>query len=274
MDIIKASGGKEPFDREKLCRSLRRAGARKDVVDKVCGLVEREIRPGVSTEQVSIKASRYLKEENLLLAAKYNLRRAIMDLGPAGFLFEEYVAAILREYEYEAQVGQILRGKCVRHEIDIVAAKDGKHYFIEVKYHNSRGLKSDVQVAMYMYARYLDLKPAREKREQSRHTHEAWLITNTKFTSRAIRYASCMGIHMTGWRYPKQGGIEDLIVKKALYPVTVLPSANRYVREQFAAGRLLFVKDLLAHSPQDLVKKFQLHAKTAKKLVQEAYDLV
>ena len=228
----------------------------------------------MSTLELSKKTTQYLERESLLIAAKYNLKNAIMQLGPAGFLFEEYIAAILREYGYRAKVGQMLKGKCVSHEIDVLAQKDNKHYFIEVKYHNSRGIKSDVQVAMYMYARFLDIKQAHEEFESPEKIHQAWLITNTKFTSKAIRYANCMGVRMTGWRHPKGESLEDLIVKKALYPVTVLPSVNKFVREQFALERLMFVRDLLGYSPEELARKFGLYSKTARNVMKEVYALV
>jgi len=271
MDIIKASGEKEPFSHTKFCRSVQMAGAPSHVVSKVCGVVEREIKSGISTEELSRKTATYLRQEDVLVAAKYKLRAAIMELGPAGFFFEEYVAAILREYGYEAKVGQMVRGKCVAHEIDIQAVKGNEHFLVEVKYHNRRGLKSDVQVAMYMYARFLDIAEAKHKQ---RNKHSAWLITNTKFTKKAIQYAECMGIQMTGWRYPKKQGLEQLIENKALYPITVLPSANTFIREQFAQANLMFVRDLLAYSPESLVKKFGLYKKAAKQLIKEAYDLV
>lgn len=272
MDIVKASGEKEAFSRDKLCRSLKRAGAPANVVEKVCGLVEKEIQPNTSTEQIAKKAEAYLQKENFLVAAKYRLKRAIMELGPAGFYFEEYVAAILREYGYKTVVGRIMKGKCLSHEIDILAEKENSHYIIELKYHNRRGLKTDVQVAMYTYARFLDIDAVHRKYEQKK--HQAWVMTNTKFTTSAIRYANCMGMKMTGWRHPAAANLERLIVKKALYPVTVLPSAGRSIKERFAKEQVMFVRDLLKYSARDLGKRFNLRSRTANKLLQEAYDLV
>lgn len=274
MDIIKASGEREPFDRDKFCRSLRHAGAPSNVVAKVCGLVEQEITPDTTTIQIQKKAAKFLGKEHLLSAARYRLRSAIMELGPAGFFFERYMAAILREYGYHTKVGQILKGKCLPHEIDILAEKDNKHYIIEAKYHNQRGIKSDAEVAMYTYARFLDIKDAHEEFESPDKQHQAWLITNTKFTTHAKRYAECKGVKMTGWRYPKGETLEELITQKSLYPVTVLPSANQFVREQFAKENVMFVRDVLSYSTSDLQKTFGLNSAPAKRLLQEAYNLV
>ena len=276
MDIVKASGQTEAFSRNKLCGSLKKAGAPADVVNKVCGLVEQEIKSNATTEQIAKRTAQYLQKESLLLAAKYRLKHAIMELGPAGFFFEEYVAAILREYGYTARVGTIMKGHCVSHEIDILAEKNSPagevHHIMELKYHNRRGLKTDVKVAMYSYARFLDIAAAHKKFESKK--HKAWVVTNTKFTTNAIKYANCMGIELLGWRYPRQGSLEQLIEQKSLYPVTVLPSANRHVREQFASQKLMFVRDLLHHSAQDLQQKFALNPAISKRLLSEAYSLV
>lgn len=272
IDIIKASGEVEQFSRDKLCQSVKQAGAPEDVVSKVCGLVEQELQPTVTTEQLAQKTAKYLEKESLLLAAKYKLKGAIMELGPAGFYFEEYVAAILREYGYKTKVGTIMKGHCVSHEIDILADKEGIHHTMELKYHNSRGNKTDVKVAMYSYARFLDIASAHKKIETQK--HKAWVVTNTKFTKNAIKYAGCMGMELLGWRWPRKGSLEQLIEQKSLYPITVLPSANRHIRQQFAQHHLMFVRDLLHHSAQDLQQKFGINPSAANRLLKEAYLLV
>src|SRR3989338_7319221 len=95
IDIRKASGEIVIFDRDKFCQSVQKAGALEHIVQKVCSLVEREITPGTSTSKISQKATRYLlREHELLAAARYNLRNAIMQLGPAGVFFLGYVVAL------------------------------------------------------------------------------------------------------------------------------------------------------------------------------------
>ena len=274
MQLTKVSGKKETYSRAKLCRSMLRADVSKHVVDKVCLAVEKEIRPGMKTQQVYEKTMRRLAKENPAYAAKYSLRRAMMDLGPEGFLFEQYVAAILREYGWSVRTNQIMKGKCVSHEIDIVAIKGQTHFLIEVKYHNTQGIKSDVQVAMYMHARLFDIGEVQRKREKSMAKHAAWIVTNTKFTKKAIQYGACQSVKMTGWRYPKDGSLERLIAEKGLYPITVLPSVNTFARDQFAAKKILFARDVAVLSPEDLTKRFGIYLNTAKKINKEAVELV
>ncbi len=264
MDIIKASGEKEKFSKEKLYSSLKRAGAKPSLAQKVSQEVIKSVRPGMSSGKVLEQVTRCLRKENPILAARYNLKRAIMKLGPTGFPFERYVAEILKEYDYATRVGRVVKGHCVNHEIDVVAKKGKEHFMIECKYHNSRGARSDVKVALYIYARFLDVKKI---------FHQAWLVTNTKCTSEAIRYSRCVGLKIISWRYPKNESLEYLIEKKGLYPITVLPSLTRYTRERLAQKRIILAKDLLKYSVNDLVRLFGIKPNIAKKLQEETKQL-
>jgi Holliday junction resolvase-like predicted endonuclease len=273
MKVIKATGETEEYSSRKLETSLRRAGAEKNLVGRVVQEVQRELKPGVSTARIhAVAASRLLKESSVL-AAKYSLKRAIMEFGPQGFFFEQFMEAVLGEYGYKTKRGQKMKGECVSHEIDIVADKDNTHYICELKYRNASGAKTDVEVAMYLQARLEDIAKFQVEVESKGIQHVAWLITNTKFTSSAIRYGSCRGLRMTGWRYPKAESLERLIEDKRLYPVTVLPSINHYAKEALAGGGVLFARDILFLDPETLERRFGIHAKNAKRIMEDAYDL-
>lgn len=273
LEILKNSGKSQFFDRNKFCNSLKKAGADDDLVDQVCSSVEREVHTGMSTDMIFQKATAYLSRRNIAVAARYNLKQAIMDLGPAGFIFEQYLERILLEYGYKTRRNHIMKGHCVSHEVDILAEKDRAHYFVELKYRNRRDLKVDLSDAMYLYARYLDLERERNKKEGGEFSHKSWLITNTKFTTKVISYSKCMGIKLLGWNYPKGGGLERVIEKKGLYPVTVLPSLNRYARERFAEAGIMFARDLLGTSKEDLRKKFAIYPDLAEELIKEVETL-
>jgi len=272
MKITKASGEQETYSRQKLCNSLKAAGAPKTLVDRVCRMVEKEINPGMTTEEISRKTTEYLRKENPVLAAKYSLRQGIMELGPAGFLFEQYIAAVLGEYGYTTKTNQMMKGESgVFHEIDILASTKDIHYIVEAKYHNRRGVKTDVKVTMYTFARFLDIENYQKKKEKEK--HKAWLFTNTKFTRSTIRYAVYKGIKLTGWKYPKKESLEKLIEAKALYPVTVLPSVNRYLKRQFAKHNLYFAKDLVHLTPKQFQKIFGIYEKISQNIQKEAMAL-
>lgn len=273
MDIIKASGQKEVFREEKIYRSLRRAGAEPAVAQRVLMEVSQKTYHGIPSEKIHQHASACLKRENPVLAARYNLKRAIMELGPSGFPFEKYVAEILKAYGYRTQVGQFVRGGCVSHEVDVVAEKENRHFMVECKYHNSGGIRSDVKVALYVNARFLDIKKVWEKfPDHKNFFHQAWLVTNTKCTSQAVRYANCAGLKIVSWHYPKNESLEYLIEQKGLYPITVLPYLSWRIKESLVAGNIVLVGDFarrpigeitrLTGFREPLVQKLQDQAKS------------
>ena len=276
MEIIKSAGNREKFNKDKLCNSLKKAGAPPDLAKKVCDLTEKNISAGESTAKIFRTALDYLIKEDLNLAASYSLRRAIGELGPAGFLFEQYVEIILQAYGYETKRNIMIRGACVEHEIDISAKKGGTHYLVEAKYRNEPGIKTHIDVVMYGDARLADIARFEESAEKEKDIklHTLWLFTNTKFTEKAIVYAKCRGIKLTGWNYLADKSLENLILDKKIYPITVLPSINRFSREQFAKKGLLLAQDLLLYSTQDLVGNFGIPIKDAEKISAEAEKLI
>lgn len=155
MEIIKSSGEKQKFSREKLYGSLKRAGAEPELAQEISQKIAKTIQSGISSEKILEEVSYCLQKENPMLAARYNLKRAIMELGPTGFPFESYIAEILKEYGYDTKVGRRVQGYCVNHEVDVIAQKGKKHFMIECKYHNRGGSRSDVKVALYTFARFI-----------------------------------------------------------------------------------------------------------------------
>jgi Holliday junction resolvase-like predicted endonuclease len=197
-----------------------------------------------------------------------------MELGPAGFLFEQYFAAILRAYGYETALNRIVQGECVSHETDIVAEKGKRCYFVEAKYHNHHGVKTNTRTVMYAYARLLDMAPVEARSHERGTEFHMWVATNTKFTNRARRYGRCRGLRLTGWGYPRHESLQDLIEEKILHPVTVLPSINKHSREQLAQQRILFAKDLASYAPEEIERIASVSPKNARQLHHEVEALL
>ena len=274
MDIVKASGEKEKFSEKKLYQSLKRAKVQHSLADRVSKEIAKKISPGISSEEILNQVTSHLKKESPILAIRYSLKKAIMELGPTGFPFEGYVAEILKQYDYNTKVRKIVKGYCIDHEIDVVAEKEKKNFMIECKYHNSRGSHSDVKAALYVYARFLDVKSAWEQVPNHRYFfHQVWLVTNTRCTSEAICYAKCVGLKIISWRYPKNESLEYLIEKKGLYPITVLLSLTKEAKEKLAEKQIVLAKDLLKYSIGNLVKITGLKSNIIKKLQEEAKKL-
>src|SRR3989344_2855119 len=221
--VIKNPGEREPFSIKKLRRSLLRSGADEETIKMVVDHITPELKNGMKTSAIYKHAFSILKKKTFPVAVRYSLRKAVMELGPSGFPFEKFVAEVLKRKGFTAQTGVILPGFCVSHEVDILMEKDTRHIFAECKFHNQQGIKSDVKIALYVYARFLDLQKGHDLKDGgSPKIHEGWLITNTKLTSDAIAYAQCTGLTVIGWDYPEQGNLQDLIIETGVHPLTFL----------------------------------------------------
>ncbi len=234
MYIIKASGKKEEFSRKKIEGTCLRAGASRQLAKEVANKVAKKVYNGMQTREI-LKLALDLLRKDPDVAARYKLKEAIMKLGPAGFLFEKFIGAVLKNHGYKTKVDQILRGKKVNQEVDVIA-KLKKTYMVECKYHNKPGIHSDLKVAMYTYARFLDLK---------KYFDQPWLITNTKCTPTAFRYAKGVNLEITSWHYPKGKSLRDLIEKKKLYPITMLNSVRGDIKYKLIKANIILAKDLL-----------------------------
>jgi hypothetical protein len=237
MFITKASGQTEEFSEEKLRQSLVRVGAPADVAERIVAHIKGELKPFMRTGDIYRHAFQLLRRYARLSAGRYRLKRAIMELGPSGHPFEQLVAALLAAEGFSTKVGVLLQGKCVAHETDVLAEKDGRRLLVECKYHNQPGIRSDVKVTLYVWARFQDVGKF----------DEAWLVTNTKFTEEAIRYAECVGMRAIGWRYPARASLEERIDRLGLHPLTCLTTLSRFEKEQLLGRGLVLAKDLEAN---------------------------
>ncbi|MEK7538299.1 MAG: restriction endonuclease [Patescibacteria group bacterium] len=243
--VLKNSGERELFSLEKLKRSLVRSGADASTVERVASHIVLELKDNMKTSAIYRHAFSILKKNQYVVALRYSLRRAVADLGPSGFPFEKFVAEILKRKGYSTRTGIILPGFCVSHEVDVLAEKDNKHIFIECKFHNQEGMKSDVKVALYVHARFLDLQKGHERGEQSAsRIHEGWLVTNTKLTHDAIQYANCAGLNLIGWDYPHEGNLQDLILETGVHPLTCLMSLSTAHKNELLRQGIVMCVDL------------------------------
>lgn len=236
--VIKANGKKELFDEYKVMNSIKRARIPESIRPQVLQYVKGKLYDGISTAEMYRYILEFLgQSEHPYFKSRYSLKESIMMLGPTGYPFEDFVARILESFGYKTKVRQILNGKCVRHEIDIIAEKDWKTSIIEVKFHNNPGIESDVHVALYTYARFLDV--------QSVHKYDdVWLVTNTKATLDAITYARCQSMKIMSWGYPEGESFRDIVERSRLHPVTILSSLSNGNKLTLLENHVVLCKDI------------------------------
>lgn len=245
VKVVKADGAIEPFKVEKLRRSLRRSGASKEEIEYVIQQILPTLHNGIETQVIYQQAFKMLRESELPAAARYSMRRALFNLGPTGFPFEDYLARLITLEGYTTRVGVSLRGACAPHEIDVAAYKDDHSFVAEAKFHSRPGIKSDLQVIMYSYARFLDLKDRSICDEDVCGIKEFWVVTNTKFTSTAEAYAECVGMKLLSWTYPRKNNLYDRIQRQRLYPVTVLQTLSQSQKQELINRKIIVCRDIV-----------------------------
>ena len=274
--VLKASGEREPFNSEKVYKACLRVGASPALAESITHQIEAILYDGIPTREIYHEVRRLLEASRVEVAARYSLKQALMHLGPAGFPFETYIEELLREHGYETRLRTIVEGFCVKHELDIIAMEkvgsESKMHMIECKYHNAPGIITGVKEVMYTYARFLDLREGWQHGKCGRFD-QAWLVCNTKSSLDAQAFARCKGIQLLCWRYPEGEGLERLIDRKALYPVTVLPSLKSEYVGEFSRNKIMLVKDLARYDLKTLKALTGLGDETLMRVKDEAERL-
>lgn len=236
--VIKADGTTEQFSEEKLLSSIQRANIPSSLQTQVLDHVKKRIYNNIPTYEIYKHIEEFLeKNDEPYIKAKYSLKSAIMELGPTGFPFEVYVSEILKAQGFQTEVGTFLLGKCVNHEVDIIAKSKDKKIFVECKFHNRPGIKSEVHVSLYTKARFDDLA-------QKHGFSKALLVTNTKMTSDALSYALCENIEVLSWTYPEEASLRELIEKYKLFPITQLSFLSFSQKQELFAKDVVLIKQI------------------------------
>jgi hypothetical protein len=242
--ITKSDGTTQAFEPDKLVRSLSHAGASHAVAEAITHDIERELWSGISTQEIYARAFSRLREHKKGVAARYSLKRSVMEFGPSGFPFELYISALFRAEGFKTEVDQLIQGACVEHEVDVVIHKPNEIVYAEAKFHNTIGFKTDLKTVLYIQARIFDIREAQKaKKRDERITISGLVVTNTKFTDKALQYAQCQGLEVLGWDNPSGKTLHERIEKNSLYPVTALTTLT--AREKMA---LLSKKVVLCRS--------------------------
>ncbi|MEO8637631.1 MAG: ATP cone domain-containing protein [Candidatus Taylorbacteria bacterium] len=270
--ILKADGEKEFFDQEKLVNSLKRAGAHDELIREVVSHVQSELMDDMSTTDIYRHAFMLLEKQHRPSAARYSLRRALLGFGPSGFPFEDYVGEIFKARGWSVETGKIMKGHCVEHEVDVIAWKDDRLLFAEVKFHNEPGFKTDLKIALYVKARMEDLaKVSFFIGNKERRLTDGFLITNTKFTSSAIQYGSCTRLSMMGWNYPDKENLESVIEEEKLHPLTCLTTLTSSQKQELFTKGIVLCKTIVSNP--SVLSFLQLGRKEEKDVLDEAKSL-
>ena len=249
--IVKSNGESEVFRARKLRSSLQSAGASPGQIKEVVARVREKLVDGMTTKQlyrIAFQTLRRVTAQHEPVAARYSLKRAIMELGPSGYPFERFVAALFEAEGLPATCSVTLDGRYVSHEVDVVAGRGRKRQLCECKLRTHSEGKVDVKVAMYIYARAEDLRGI------PRGYDKFWIVTNGRFTSDAIDFGEGMGLVLVGWNHPKGNGLEQRVERSGVHPITALSRLSKAEKAKLLNKGIVLCRQFVEAKDRELAK--------------------
>lgn len=272
INIVKKSGDIVAFDVEKLINSLRRVHASEDIIQQIVSEIQSTIYEGITTKKIYQIAFDMLKKQSRVSASKYKLKNALLELGPSGFPFEKLVGKLMAHEGFSTQVGIIVPGNCVSHEIDVIAQKEDNHYFIECKFHSDQGRFCNVKIPLYVNSRFLDVEKQWKKQKSNEgKISKGGVYTNTRFTSDATQYGKCAGLLMASWDYPFGNGLKERIDKSGLHPLTALTTLTKNEKTKLLDIGLVLCREI--YEQPDVLNQIGISKPRHKNILEDAKEL-
>lgn len=273
MKIKNNAGEIVEFEISKLENSLRNSGAEESSVKKVLETVLPKCFEGITTGELYRMAFDELKKISNSAAARYSLKKALLELGPAGFYFEQWIARVFQNIGYKTETGQLIKGHSVTHEADVIAKKDDKTYWVECKFRNAEDTKISVTTPMYVLSRIKDISNIQYNLfgTQTEFT-DGWLITNTYFTKDSVAFGEYYGLRLLSWDFPVNKSIKNLVDQNALYPITCLTTLDGKQKQKLLENKCILVKELI--DQPDLLKHLGFNKEKESEILNEAKELM
>lgn len=271
--IIKADGSSETFDPARLALSLERSGAGVHTAERITRAITETVISGASSKEIYTRAFSLLRKEARPIAARYAIRRALLELGPTGHPFEDFISHLFRAEGWQVDTRKVIQGKCVMHEVDLYASHPEQNIFLaaELKYHNDPGYKTDLKVALYVKSRFDDIFACDES-VRACPIDRGLLVTNTKFTSEAITYAECAGVELLGWGYPLNDTLFMRMSRAKIYPITALTGLSHAEKRMLIEQNIIAVDEVMKN--RRLLDILHLSSESVGELLAEADGLL
>ena len=238
--IKKFSGFIEEFDEKKLRESLILTGVGQKMASEVIQELMPKIKPGMSSTRVHNLAFSSLQKKSKIHAANYRIKRSILELGPSGYPFEILCSELFKAKGFATEVGIIVKGKHVSHEVDVIATRPDMTIMAECKFHNSKSHKNDIKTALYIHARSLDIKNNPDSRDFDKFA----ICTNTHFSGDAVTYANGVGMMLLSLNKDPEYSMIGNIIRYKVYPITCLRTIKKKVASILLERKIVVIKQL------------------------------
>lgn len=270
--VTKVDGTRQLFEREKVVRTCLRLHCTREDAERVADRIESKLYDGITTREILRMIYRYSVECRPQVKYEVDLRKAISLLRPKPD-FEQYVIKLLTEYGYNVSGPQIVRGRCVEHEIDAIARKGDETIYVEVKHHLWPHTYTGMGIFLEARATFEDLAGGYETGYNQIPFNKAMVVCNTKLSDHARRYANCAGIDHICWKSPKDNSLEKLIEDKRLYPVTIMKTLDSRTQAKLGDAGILLLQELIGSDAVALSLKTKIPKDKIKKLIQRAVEI-
>ncbi|MBU5678721.1 MAG: restriction endonuclease [Candidatus Aenigmatarchaeota archaeon] len=268
MLVTKFDGRKEEFQKDKIINTCIRAGVSQEIAVKIANEIESKAYNEISTKEIYQMIKKLLEKYETASAKIYTLREAIASLDP--FIFEIFIKRLLESYEYICEYNKIIQGLAVEHQIDIIARnKMQELILVECKRHRNAHRFCGLDTCLQVYATLEDILDGFKNNKNNYNFKKAWIITNTKFSEHAKKYANAKDIILTGWKYPENASLEFLIQKKALYPVNILKTKKNIIEKIMQSG-IIVVKEL----EEDKLREIGMSENIIRNLIKQKEDIL
>ena len=267
--VTKADGTREVFNKWKIVRTCLRMGATQEAAETIASEIESRLYDGITTRRILQMVYSRLKKHRPVMKLQIDLRRSLSLLRSAPD-FERYIQLLLREHGYEVTSNQIIRGRCVEHEVDAVARKDGKTCIVEVKHHYKYHTPTSLDVSRISRAVFEDLTEGHQLGHNKLKIDYAMIVCNTKLSEHAKRYADCRGISHISWSSPPNHDLQTMIETKKVYPITILKGLSATTRNRLTSNGIILLKQLAEKNIVDLRRQTGIQKQKLAPLVDSA----
>jgi hypothetical protein len=256
--VTKADGTKQLFDKEKVIRTCLKMHVSEEEAREVANKVEMKLYEGIPTKKILEMIFFYLKNYRPQIKHQIDLRESISLMRPKPD-FENFVGIVLRGQGYEVEPPQLIRGRCVEHEIDGIAKKGTDTIYVEVKHHFQSHTYTGVAVFLETWATFVDLFDGFELHKSPYKFNKALVVCNTKFSDHALQYSKCKGISHIGWNTPQDNSLEKMVWEEKLYPITLIKAMDKRSEEKLGDTGVILLRQLADTDVNDLIRKTRLN---------------
>ncbi|MGF3522594.1 MAG: restriction endonuclease [Candidatus Bathyarchaeia archaeon] len=271
--VTKANGAKQPFDKNKVVQTCLRLGASQQVAFEVAAKVESRVYNGISTAKILQMIFRFLSKYRPETRNFIDLRRglSLMRSKPD---FEVFVQLLLAHHGFEVTPNTIIKGKCVEHEVDAIAKKNGITYFVEAKHHVKYHTPTGLDESRIARAVLEDASEGFTLGITELKVDRAMIVTNTRFSEQATRYGACRGIVQIGWSLPQHLDLRSMIEVKHLYPLTCIRGLPRKIQERLSDAGIVLIRQMTEEDPKKLARQLGLPQPTLEDVAKKAHTLM